>query len=63
MENMFFVNAVFEGENMHDFSVSLFILGKRKCSENAQQVLKVLSDLLGHENQEVSPRLVGLRLC
>lgn len=28
--------------------------GKRKCAENAQQVLKVLSDLLGHENQEVS---------
>jgi hypothetical protein len=29
-------------------------LGKRKCIENAHKVLKVLSDLLGHENQEVS---------
>lgn len=33
--------------------------GKRKCSENAHQVLKVLSDLLGHENQEIRPYVNG----
>uniref|UniRef100_A0AAX7STF7 LisH domain-containing protein ARMC9 n=1 Tax=Astatotilapia calliptera TaxID=8154 RepID=A0AAX7STF7_ASTCA len=27
--------------------------GKRKCAENAKHVLKVLTDLLGHENHEV----------
>lgn len=27
--------------------------GKKKCAENAKLVLKVLTDLLGHENHEV----------
>ncbi|XP_058257570.1 lisH domain-containing protein ARMC9 isoform X1 [Hemibagrus wyckioides] len=27
--------------------------GKRKCTEKAKQVLKVLTDLLGHENNEI----------
>ena len=27
--------------------------GKRKCAENPKHVLKVLTDLLGHENHEV----------
>ncbi|XP_034164759.1 lisH domain-containing protein ARMC9 isoform X3 [Pangasianodon hypophthalmus] len=27
--------------------------GKRKCAEKAKQVLKVLTDLLGHENHEI----------
>ena len=31
-----------------------FAAGKRKCVECAQQVLKVLIDLLGHDNKEVS---------
>ena len=29
--------------------------GKKRCTSNANQTLKVLSDLLGHDNQEVSP--------
>ncbi len=32
----------------------LCVVGKLKCADNAAQVLKVLSDLLGHDNQEVS---------
>ena len=28
--------------------------GKKRCTSNANQTLKVLSDLLGHDNQEVS---------
>uniref|UniRef100_A0AAQ4PK57 LisH domain-containing protein ARMC9 n=1 Tax=Gasterosteus aculeatus aculeatus TaxID=481459 RepID=A0AAQ4PK57_GASAC len=28
--------------------------GKRKCAENARHVLKVLTDVLGHENHEVT---------
>lgn len=27
--------------------------GKRKCTEKAKHVLKVLTDLLGHESHEV----------
>lgn len=27
--------------------------GKRKCIKDAAHILRVLSDLLGHENQEV----------
>ncbi|KAK3732308.1 hypothetical protein QZH41_020461 [Actinostola sp. cb2023] len=34
-------------------NLSLRSLGKRKCIHNSAHVLKVLSDLLGHENQEV----------
>lgn len=30
------------------------VVGKKRCVGNAHQTLKVLSDLLGHENQEVS---------
>ncbi|XP_023258468.1 lisH domain-containing protein ARMC9 isoform X2 [Seriola lalandi dorsalis] len=33
--------------------------GKRKCAENAKHVLKVLTDLLGHENHEVRPYVNG----
>ncbi|XP_076007493.1 lisH domain-containing protein ARMC9 isoform X3 [Genypterus blacodes] len=33
--------------------------GKRKCAENAKQVLKVLTDLLGHENPEIHPYVNG----
>lgn len=31
----------------------LFSPGKQKCGEDASHILRVLSDLLGHENQEV----------
>lgn len=39
--------------------------GKRKCAENAKHVLKVLTDLLGHENHEVMHISVNTwrRLC
>ena len=37
----------------------LVFSGKQKCVDNAQQVLKVLSDLLGHENQEIIPYVNG----
>lgn len=30
------------------------IAGKKRCGANAHQTLQVLSDLLGHDNQEVS---------
>uniref|UniRef100_A0A4W6D7Z4 LisH domain-containing protein ARMC9 n=1 Tax=Lates calcarifer TaxID=8187 RepID=A0A4W6D7Z4_LATCA len=33
--------------------------GKRKCAENAKHVLKVLTDLLGHENHEIRPYVNG----
>ncbi|KAJ8403198.1 hypothetical protein AAFF_G00354150 [Aldrovandia affinis] len=33
--------------------------GKRKCAENAKHVLKVLTDLLGHENHEIQPYVNG----
>ncbi|XP_061594464.1 lisH domain-containing protein ARMC9 isoform X2 [Cololabis saira] len=33
--------------------------GKRKCAENAKQVLKVLTDLLGHESHEIRPYVNG----
>ena len=30
-----------------------FLPGKQKCSSDASHILRVLSDLLGHENHEV----------
>ncbi|XP_029003860.1 lisH domain-containing protein ARMC9 isoform X2 [Betta splendens] len=33
--------------------------GKRKCAENAKHVLKVLTDLLGHETHEIRPYVNG----
>ncbi|XP_037626415.1 lisH domain-containing protein ARMC9 isoform X4 [Sebastes umbrosus] len=33
--------------------------GKRKCAENAKHVLKVLTDVLGHENHEIRPYVNG----
>uniref|UniRef100_A0A673XLV8 LisH domain-containing protein ARMC9 n=1 Tax=Salmo trutta TaxID=8032 RepID=A0A673XLV8_SALTR len=33
--------------------------GKRKCAENPKHVLKVLTDLLGHENHEIRPYVNG----
>nr|XP_019954026.1 PREDICTED: lisH domain-containing protein ARMC9 isoform X2 [Paralichthys olivaceus] len=33
--------------------------GKRKCAENAKHVLKVLTDLLGHENHGIQPYVNG----
>ncbi|XP_056132825.1 lisH domain-containing protein ARMC9 [Lampris incognitus] len=33
--------------------------GKRKCAEDAKHVLKVLTDLLGHENHEIRPYVNG----
>ncbi|XP_077463427.1 lisH domain-containing protein ARMC9 isoform X3 [Stigmatopora argus] len=33
--------------------------GKRKCAENPNHVLKVLTDLLGHENHEIRPYVNG----
>ena len=41
---------------LDNLNIELFIClfaGKRKCIHNSAHVLKVLSDLLGHENQEV----------
>lgn len=33
--------------------------GKKRCMSNANQTLKVLSDLLGHDNQEIRPYVNG----
>ncbi|XP_074524604.1 lisH domain-containing protein ARMC9 isoform X2 [Halichoeres trimaculatus] len=33
--------------------------GKRKCAQNPKHVLKVLTDLLGHENHEIRPYVNG----
>ena len=42
----------------NQFNHNKFV-GKQKCVGHAQQVLKVLSDLLGHENQEIIPYVNG----
>ncbi|XP_034035889.1 lisH domain-containing protein ARMC9 isoform X2 [Thalassophryne amazonica] len=33
--------------------------GKKKCAKNAKHVLKVLTDLLGHDNHEIQPYVNG----
>ncbi|KAL1023357.1 hypothetical protein UPYG_G00039680 [Umbra pygmaea] len=33
--------------------------GKRECAKNAKHILKVLTDLLGHENQQIRPYVNG----
>lgn len=35
------------------------ITGKQKCAEEVEQVLKVLTELLGHENHEVNHQLLN----
>uniref|UniRef100_A0A3Q3JMU6 LisH domain-containing protein ARMC9 n=1 Tax=Monopterus albus TaxID=43700 RepID=A0A3Q3JMU6_MONAL len=40
-------------------NLCLRMKGKRKCAENAKHVLKVLTDLLGHENHEIRPYVNG----
>ncbi|ELU06099.1 hypothetical protein CAPTEDRAFT_181527 [Capitella teleta] len=48
-----------------EYSVALLMnlclrtTGKTKCAEKPHQILKVLSDLLGHENQEIIPYVNG----
>ncbi|XP_032821750.1 lisH domain-containing protein ARMC9 isoform X2 [Petromyzon marinus] len=48
-----------------EYSVALLMnlclrsAGKRKCAEDARSVFKVLTDLLGHENQEIRPYVNG----
>ncbi|KAL5020731.1 hypothetical protein ScPMuIL_002186, partial [Solemya velum] len=48
-----------------EYSVALLMnlclrtAGKKRCIQNANQTLKVLSDLLGHENQEIRPYVNG----
>ncbi|KAK3104927.1 hypothetical protein FSP39_013356 [Pinctada imbricata] len=48
-----------------EYSVALLMnlclrtAGKKRCETNAHQTLKVLSDLLGHENQEIRPYVNG----
>lgn len=48
-----------------EYSVALLMnlclrsAGKRKCITDASQILRVLSDLLGHENQEIRPYVNG----
>ncbi|XP_077998887.1 lisH domain-containing protein ARMC9-like isoform X2 [Glandiceps talaboti] len=48
-----------------EYSVALLMnlclrtAGKLKCTEDAAHILKVLSDLLGHENQEIRPYVNG----
>ncbi|XP_077573873.1 lisH domain-containing protein ARMC9 isoform X2 [Stigmatopora nigra] len=41
-------------------NLSLRTKGKRKCAENPNHVLKVLTDLLGHENHEIRPHVNGV---
>ncbi|XP_068137383.1 lisH domain-containing protein ARMC9 isoform X2 [Hyperolius riggenbachi] len=48
-----------------EYSVALLMnlclrsAGKKMCSKNAGRVLKVMSDLLGHENHEIRPYVNG----
>ncbi|XP_041126711.1 lisH domain-containing protein ARMC9 isoform X2 [Polyodon spathula] len=48
-----------------EYSVALLMnlclrtAGKKKCAEHAAHVLKVLSDLLGHDNHEIRPYVNG----
>ncbi|XP_062251892.1 lisH domain-containing protein ARMC9 isoform X1 [Platichthys flesus] len=40
-------------------NLCLHTKGKKKCAENAEHVLKVLTDLLGHENQRIQQYVNG----
>ncbi|XP_034439184.1 lisH domain-containing protein ARMC9 isoform X2 [Hippoglossus hippoglossus] len=40
-------------------NLCLHTKGKKKCAENAKHVLKVLTDLLGHENQRIQQYVNG----
>lgn len=48
-----------------EYSVALLMnlclrsTGKRRCLEDAGHILRILSDLLGHENQEIRPYVNG----
>ncbi|XP_047665869.1 lisH domain-containing protein ARMC9 isoform X2 [Tachysurus fulvidraco] len=57
------INELQDADSLSDYTVeyAVFLLmtlclrtqGKKKCTEKAKHVLKVLSDLLGHENHEI----------
>uniref|UniRef100_A0A4W3HW76 LisH domain-containing protein ARMC9 n=1 Tax=Callorhinchus milii TaxID=7868 RepID=A0A4W3HW76_CALMI len=63
------VNVLEDSDSLSDYtleySIALFMnlclrtRGKQKCAEYASRVLKVLSDLLGHENHEIRPYVNG----
>ncbi|ESO95759.1 hypothetical protein LOTGIDRAFT_214855 [Lottia gigantea] len=63
------VGVLEDNDNLSDYSLEytaallmnlcLRTSGKLRCSQNAHQTLKVLSDLLGHENTEVRPYVNG----
>ncbi|XP_067851349.1 lisH domain-containing protein ARMC9 isoform X2 [Heptranchias perlo] len=63
------MNVLEDSDSLSDYtleySVALFMnlclrtQGKRKCVEDTRRVLKVLSDLLGHENNEIRPYVNG----
>ena len=48
-----------------EFSIALLMnlclrsAGRRKCAANPQSIVKVLSDLLGHDNQSIKPYVNG----
>ena len=48
-----FTAVVFDVMLWYFENMNLILLGKRKCIKDAAHILRVLSDLLGHENQEV----------
>lgn len=48
-----FTAVVFDVMLWYCENMNLILLGKRKCIKDAAHILRVLSDLLGHENQEV----------
>ncbi|GAA6068670.1 lisH domain-containing protein ARMC9 isoform X1, partial [Tachysurus ichikawai] len=57
------INELQDADSLSDFTVEYAVSllmtlclrtqGKKKCTEKAKHVLKVLSDLLGHENHEI----------
>ncbi|XP_039622179.1 lisH domain-containing protein ARMC9 isoform X2 [Polypterus senegalus] len=66
---MWLVNVLEDTDSLSDYtleySVALLMnlclrtAAKKKCAQHAKHVLKVLSDLLGHENYEIRPYVNG----
>ncbi|XP_062594283.1 lisH domain-containing protein ARMC9-like isoform X1 [Saccostrea cucullata] len=63
------VKVLEDNDNLSDYTLEYSVAllmnlclrtsGKKRCVGNAHQTLKVLSDLLGHENQEIRPYVNG----
>lgn len=48
------INLFYVGSSFTTYRMQCISTGKRRCINDAGHILRVLSDLLGHENQEAS---------